>query len=102
MPKAKTKRRRSGGMKIPLLLVAGLSVGVGNTLSDIQTYGLANGTKLMSRHWLGYDHVSGRFIPSLMKGGTYPLIVGAVLSKIASALGINKMLGRAKIPFIRL
>lgn len=110
MDRAKKKRRRRrvngflNGIQVPLALVAGAAVGPANVLqahrangNDFSaTAGYANAI------YTGYNPVNGSFSVHNMRDGLVPLAVGALVHKIVGqGLGVNRMLGQARIPVIR-
>lgn len=95
--------RRSGyrakpKMTIPLSIVAGfvpVVVGVWNRRSS----GQAVSDYLQSSFTgIGSD---GKFNFANLKGGLMPIIAGFAVHKVASVIGINKALGRARVPLLR-
>jgi hypothetical protein len=57
---------------------------------------------MMARRYIGFDNVSNKFYPNLMWGGTFPLILGLIVHKVASIAGVNRALATAGIPFVRI
>lgn len=94
-------RRRNGGMTIPLAVVAGFLPGawrLWEKRGSLNALGNEAG-----RIYLGYDSWTGQFGWSQMKFGTLPIIAGAVMHRlVGGTLGVNKMLSRAGVPFIRI
>lgn len=101
MARTKKKHRRRGGFKVSIAIVAGLLPGVSRLLYHTQAGGIQGLSTEAARIYTGYDPASGRWIPSLMWYGFLPLTLGVVIHKVASKLGINRALGQAGIPFIR-
>lgn len=93
--------RRNGGMTIPLAMVAGFLPGAWRLWEKRQSLNhLGNEA---GRIYLGYDSWTGQWGFGSMKFGTLPIILGAVAHNlIGGRLGVNKMLSRAGIPFLRL
>jgi len=96
----KKKTHKKPGMKIPLLTVAGLVPGISNMhragsqeIHGQQGY-LNNLSVEASRIYLGFDSRIGA-APKWNLGwcweGSFPILIGAFASKIASKLGVNKM-----------
>lgn len=100
--RARGKRRRNNGVKLPIAVVAGFIPGVARTLTSFQTGGWQGATQTMGQVYLGYDWLLGKWNPSTMWYGTAPLVLGLIVHKMASMLGINRALGQARIPFIRI
>jgi len=100
-----TKRHSKAGMTIPLAVVAGfapLALGeigavrralAGDTAGAAQQaviYATGYNTDTKSFHW-----------PTFM--GSYgPILAGMVVHKLAGRLGVNRALGKAGVPFIRI
>lgn len=99
--KGKRKHRRPG-FKLPIAIVAGLMPGLQRTLNGFQVGGLRGGVNEAAKVYLGYFPDEGQWHPSTMWYGFAPLVLGMVVHKAASVLGINRALGRAGIPVIRI
>lgn len=99
---AKRKTRRKKGFTLPIAVLAGFVPGVANAFDAMQTYGVKGMGVQVSRDYLGFDPQTNKWYPGLMWGGTFPLILGIVVHKVASVFGVNRALGRANIPFIRI
>jgi hypothetical protein len=103
------RRRASGGSRRPakksfslsLGIVAGLMPGV-SQLWAAKNYGLGQVARVASRDYIGYDPDTGHFNGSFLRYGAYPLLIGVIAHFLASKLGINRALGRAGIPVIRI
>lgn len=104
MARARTKARtrRRAKFTLPVAVIAGFLPGVSSALTALQTYGFNGLSVQVSRDYLGYDPQSKGWYPRLMWGGTAPLAIGLIVHKVASMLGVNRALGRAGIPFIRI
>jgi len=51
----------------------------------------------------GFDTDQPGWHPEFMKNGTYPLVAGLLVHKfIGGTLGVNRALGRAHVPFLRI
>ena len=99
--KAKKKNRRSK-FTLPLAVVAGFAPGASRTIGHFQNGGVQGGLNELSRIYIGYDRDSGQFQPWLLRYGLYPVVAGVLIHKVAGLLGVNRMLARAGIPFIRI
>lgn len=97
----KKKKRHHKKFTIPVAVVAGFLPGATASIQDFQTYGLQGGTTMMARRYIGYDPQSGTFHPGMMWGGTFPLLLGLMVHKIAGIFGVNRALANARIPFVR-
>lgn len=99
---AKKKRRRNGnGFKLPIAVVAGFIPGVWRVTSKMGA-GFNTMANEAGRVYLGYDSWTGQFNFGAMKFGTLPIILGIVLHKVASRLGVNRALASAGVPIIRI
>lgn len=97
----KNKHRNGKKMTIPIAVVAGMIPGlwrVGGKWSQ----GFGTMANEAGRVYLGYDSWTGQWNMGSLKFGLAPLIGGFVVHKIASIVGINKMIARTGIPLIRL
>lgn len=101
MARKKSKRRAHKKFTVPVAVLAGFLPGATATISDFQQYGMQGAGVMISRRYIGYDPQTNRFIPNMMWGGTFPLILGLIVHKAASMLGVNRALANAGIPVVR-
>ena len=97
----KKKSRNHKKLTIPVAVLAGFLPGATASISDFSTYGMKGAGVMIARRYIGFDSKSNRFIPSLMWGGTFPLLLGLIVHKAAGMLGVNRALAYAGIPFVR-
>ena len=103
----KRGNRKKAKMTIPLAMVAGLVGGpIAATLSAKDRFG---GDWMKGIVWeggalAGYDTDTQRWagLSQMKKAGYAPMIAGFGVHWLAGKLGVNRMLGRAGIPFIRI
>jgi len=110
MAKARTKRRRSYKKKttLPLGIVVPMATtGVAavsyafDSNSSPQVTAMRMGDYLGSS-MTGYSVVANDFKAWRLKNGLLPLGIGFGVHKVATKLGINRMIASAGIPFIRI
>ena len=99
--KAKKKNRRSK-FTLPLAVVAGFMPGVATVVDYTQKYGIQGGMTQLSRVYTGFDPQTNKWYPSLLWQGLTPLLIGTVVHKVASLVGVNRALARAGVPFLRI
>lgn len=99
---AKKKKRRSRSFTIPVAMVAGLAPLGNSVVTGIRNDGLTGMAKETTFALTGYDYYAHNWQPSFMWNGTYPILLGWGIHKVAQVLGINRALGAAGIPFIRI
>ena len=92
--------RRKPKMTIPLAVVAGfIPMGVG-------LWGRRTAPKEMARYALvattGIDFVGKRWTSEFLGEGAGAILAGFLVHKLANVIGINRMLARSKVPFIRI
>lgn len=99
--KKKTKRRYK--MTIPIAPVAGFGVGMIEPISYLLKGNLMMFLDKIAYHYTGWNNSSQRVELAGMKRGLLPLIIGLLVHKfVGGTLGANRMLGRAKVPIIRI
>lgn len=111
---AKTKKRSRGknGFTVPIAIVAGLLPAASNIVKkgmDTRSFNAAGqeasrillGYNPATRYEWGYNENPGWY-PHLLKYGLYPILFGFAGHWLAGKIGINRALGRAGIPFIRI
>jgi len=100
--KSKVRRGRGRSFTLPLAVVAGMAPGVMTVANGARAGGVTEGAKWASRIYTGYEPTAGKVDLGYLKWGAVPLLMGLVAHYLAGRLGINRALGRAGIPVIRL
>jgi hypothetical protein len=100
---AKTKRRAGAKMTIPLAVVGGLvPMGV-DVLSAYKIGGASAALGHVSMCTTGYDPSDGKMKLGFAVQKLYgPLLAGFLVHKLASKLGVNRALGKAGVPLLRI
>ncbi|GAH92552.1 unnamed protein product [marine sediment metagenome] len=102
-PPAKRRRYRSSGIKIPLGIVAGFAPYVIDLKKGYDADGFQGMGMYGIRSLTGYDYIGHEWHFADMSFGLFPILMGMGIHKfIGGTLGINRALGRAKIPLIRI
>lgn len=101
MPRRRRSRRRYS-MTIPLAPVAGLAVGLSKPISYAISGNYEEAMKELAANYTGY--YEGKWNPKHMVHGLAPLVVGLLVHKFVGGppLNLNRVLGRARVPFIRI
>lgn len=100
---AKKKRRYSRKMTIPISMVAGFTPLVASGVRGWKNETFRGMGKELLFALTGVDiDNEPHFNPSFMINGTIPIVMGMVVHKLAGSLGINRALGRAGVPFLRI
>jgi len=96
-------RRRSKGFTLPLAAIAGFSPLAWHMVDNIKAFGLPKGVAgSLSLGLVGYDLGTKKFdFFAAMRLGWGPILAGILVHKVASRLGVNRLLGRAGVPIIR-
>ena len=97
---AKKAKGRKKTFTLPLLILAGLAPGLYNMWA-FRNGGVSAVVGQAGRIYLGYDVTGERNFGNL-RYGTLPIVAGVLGHYLASKLGINRALGRAGVPVIRL
>lgn len=99
-----TKKRQRGKRKftIPVAPVVGLIAGLAEPLHRAR-YGDWDGAiDELSLAYLGYSTRLNKWSINSMARGAAPLLMGLLVHKTASLLGVNRMLAQAGVPIIRI
>jgi len=99
---AKKKHRKKPQMTMPLAVVAGFLPPARTIYLEQQAGGVQGGISAASRIFLGYDARIAKWDFDQLKYGFGPILMGFGIHKIAQIVGINRALGAARIPFIRI
>lgn len=100
MAKSKKFHRRNGGVKIPVAVLAGFAP-LALNVYNVSGGGIGRMLWMATQAMTGYDTDTKKWwAPNLMKG-LVPILMGITVHKIAGRLGINRALGQAGIPMLR-
>lgn len=95
------KFRRSSGIKIPVAVVAGFTPLAVNVAS-VSGEGFGRMGWMATQAMTGFDTDTQKFwMPNMWKG-LFPILLGIGVHKVASALGVNRALGAAGVPILRI
>jgi hypothetical protein len=101
--KAPRARRHSrAGMTVPVAVLAGFAPLIMAGLEGYQYNGFSGVTKRLSLGLTGYNTEDHKWYPMEVVRTSGPIVAGILVHKLAGRLGINRALGRAKIPFLRI
>lgn len=101
MAKARATHRRKQ-MTIPLAVVGGfVPLGV-RGYNGFQANGIVGGLDGVSSGLTGYSVFDpGKWHPEVLAGSWLPILGGFAVHALAGRLGINRLLGRYRIPLFR-
>jgi len=95
-------RRRSAKMTVPLAVVAGFApLGI-RAVNGYHANGWIGAADGVTSGLSGYSVFSKKFEMDALAQGLVPIVAGFLVHWGASRLGINRALGRARVPFLRL
>jgi len=96
--RTKRKYSRKRGMKIPIAVVAGFTPLAINTFAWVRDMGWQTGFGMAASTITGYNFATGKWSMENLKFGALPMIIGVIVSKLATKLGINAKLARTGLP----
>lgn len=98
----KKKTRKKNGFTIPIAIAAPMGyVGI-RTFQEFNNVGATEAMLHLSKSFTGYDFVESKWDWWWMKGGLFPILFGAGAHKVASKLGINRVIAQAGVPWLRI
>ena len=100
MAKKKT-RRRGKAFTIPLTVAAPLGYTGYNAYLYARNQSVPDALDKLSKWYTGYSLETGRWSAANLSFGLFPLVLGMFAHKVANRLGVNRALGSAGIPIIR-
>lgn len=101
------RARRRAKMTLPLALIGPVgALGVKSVQQGIQ-HGPTEGINYLTGALTGYrpDWKEKGWIPfhsERLRSGAFPILLGVLVHKIAGVTGVNRALGRAKVPYLRI
>jgi hypothetical protein len=99
---AKTVRRKRPAPTISLGVIAGLAPLAITSVEAFQQMGLRGVPHNVVMKLTGYDYWENKFSSTQLMQGVGPIFAGYGAHWLASKLGINRMIARSGIPFIRI
>ncbi len=96
-------RRKNPGFTIPLATIGGFAPLVANVLGGLRVGGAEKAMDNLCASLTGYSFSAQIWSPRYaLQWGIGPILLGTFVSKLASKLGVNRALGRAGVPFVRI
>jgi hypothetical protein len=96
-------RRRAHGLKIPLAVALGFTPLVAEGINNVRAAGWSDGLRDTMSALIPYDFAIRKVTTSRLGHGLYPILAGFAVHKIVGGmLGVNRVLGRMGIPFVRI
>lgn len=104
------KKRRSRKFTLPLAPVLGLTAGLSEPAQWIATGNYKDAMDLATANYTGFEPYNtklgwkGKFNPARLSMGLLPLVAGLLVHKFVGGapLNLNRTLGRANVPFLRI
>ena len=111
--RAVTTRRRSSPVRqatrqgnrftLPVAAILGFAPPFSIAWANFRKGGIDQGARVFARSLTGFDPPTGQWNFSYLREGLIPILVGLGVHKfIGGSLGVNRMLGSAGVPIIRL
>ena len=95
-------RSRRAGMTFSVATIAGFVPLAGRAITGYQGNGLYGAADGVLSGLTGYSTFDHKWHADLLVQNVGPIIAGVLVHKLASRLGINRALGRARVPFLRI
>ncbi len=109
--KVRTRRRYFSRARMPrgkrkptisLAIMGGMSVPVIQAVNVYKYAGVVNALSNFTQNMTGFVPTTGEFHVEYIKKGLLPVMGGALIHKVASMVGLNRMIAQAGVPFIRI
>ena len=85
-----------------MAVVVGFGAGLVQPMSDLKDGNWQEAGKNLVRNYTGYDLTDHKWWFGNLTKGLLPLVIGIVVHKVVGGfLGVNRALGRARVPILR-
>lgn len=100
---ARKKRRfsRRGGTTIPVAVIAGFAPLATLVVNGFRSGGVTYALQELSTYSTGYIPQENRWSFAHLARGMGPVLAGMLVHKVAGKLGVNRALGAAGVPWVR-
>lgn len=102
---SKSKGGRKVGRKftIPIAVLGGLFAGLAVPIAQAMNGASEEALKHITNNYTGFNPWSGRWSIDGLKRGLLPLLIGVLVHKfVGTELGVNRVLGRSRVPLLRI
>jgi hypothetical protein len=93
-------RARNNSVQVPLAIALPAGMLVAEVIQGAMNYGYQKGAQIGVKHMTGFDTESGKWSWNEFSRGGGPLLLGFLVHKLATKLGINRALSR--VPVLRI
>jgi hypothetical protein len=100
--KGKNGNHRKRQLTVPLAVVGGFAVPITKMYQGFRGEGLTGALNEAIKGFIGYRPTAKTWDFMCLKDGLLPVVVGITVHKMASALGVNRMLASTGIPILRI
>jgi len=95
--------RRKKSFTIPVAVALGFAPLVARGINLTIENGFKNGVQLLTTSLIPYNFQTRKIDTSGLSQGLYPILAGLAVHKVVgSMLGVNRMLARSGIPWVRI
>jgi len=98
----RSKHHKKPGMTVSVAVAAGFLPLVNQVIIGFREGGIKRVGDRVCASLTGYDPAVERWESAYLKNGTLPIVLGVLVHKLAGKMGVNRALGNAGIPFIRI
>ncbi len=99
---ARRARRHAASFTVPVAVLAGFAPLASQAIIGYKEGGLQRLSDRVTASLTGYDPAVQRWEFAYLKNGALPILGGLLVHKLASKMGVNRALGKAGVPFIRI
>lgn len=100
--KAAKKKTRKNKTTVPIAVVGGIAAGMYDPVRYFAAGNYDYGVEMLTRSYVGYNPRTKELDIKGLRRGLLPLGIGVLVHKVAGKFGVNRMIARTGLPWLRI